>query len=122
MTYPDELIADFQQYYGLNLTTMGLDGDEVTRDVAYAATLAAQLPAASRLAKAQNASNKWTTGEYFLRLIEYELRVLLWGMSDPKRRGDKPSPIMSPAELVEKQELIEHAEAVESAVAAAFDL
>ncbi len=101
---------------------MGLDGDELTRDVAYAATLATQLPAASRLARAQNAGNEWTTAEYFLRLIDYELRILLWGMSDPKKRGDKPSPIMSPAELTEKRELIENAEAVESAVAAAFDL
>lgn len=101
---------------------MGLDGETLSSDIEYAATLAAQLPATSRLAKAQNPSNEWTSDTYFLRLIEYEMRILLWGLSDERKRGEKPAAIMSPAELLEKQDLMEQAEAVEQAVASAFNL
>ena len=50
------------------------------------------------------------------------MRMLLWGMSDPKKRGEKPQPILSPAEEQDKAALVEAAEAVEGAVAAAFNI
>ena len=43
-------------------------------------------------------------------------------MSDPKKRGEAPSPILTPAEEKDKAALVEAAEAVEGAVAAAFNL
>lgn len=101
---------------------MGIDGDDITPEVEYAAVLVTQLPASSRIARAQNPDNAWSIGEQFLRLIEYELRLLLWGMSDEKKRGEKPAAVMTPAEKDKKQDLIAQAEAVERAVAAAFDI
>ena len=120
--FKDELTADFQQYYGLNLWGFGLDGDQLTERIHYAATLCAQLPETSRLARKQNAGNEWGVEAHFLRLLEYELRLLLWGLSDEKKRGDKPSAVLSPSEREQKQDLVAKTEAIESAVAAAFNL
>lgn len=118
----EEITADFQQYYGLNLWSYGLDGDQLTEQIRYAAVLCSQLPETSRLARKQNAGNEWGVEAHFLRLLEYELRLLLWGLSDEKKRGDKPSAVLSPSEQARKQDLVEKAEAIESAVAAAFNL
>ncbi len=118
----DEVSADFQQFYGLNLWSFGLDGDQLTERVHYAAALCAQLPETSRLARKQDASNEWGVEAHFLRLLEYELRLLLWGLSDEKKRGEKPSAVLTPSERAQKQDLVAKAEAIESAVAAAFNL
>ena len=113
----DELLADFQQYYHLPLP---LADDEI--DVERASILAAQLPHDSRTRRAIDPAREWSVEAHFLRLVEYEMRMLLWGMSDPKKRGEKPQPILSPAEEQDKAALVEAAEAVEGAVAAAFNI
>lgn len=84
--------------------------------------MCAQLPQDSRTRRAIDPASEWGVEAQFLRLIEYELRVLIYGMSDPKKRGDLPSPILTPAEEKDKAALVEAAEAVEGAVAAAFNL
>lgn len=117
--HPDELVADFQQHYGIRLRDVDALPDS---ERAWVALLAAQLPRGSRVASAMDERAEWSDETYLLRAIEYEMRLLLWGMSDPKRRGEKPQPIMSLAEQREKERLVKHAEAVESAVAAAFNI
>lgn len=116
----DELLADFQQYYHLPLPD--LSQDATASELERAAILCAQLPEDSRLNKALNPSHEWSIEANLLRLIEYEMHLMLWGMSDSKRRGDPPKPIPTPAEEKAKASLIEVAESVELAVAEAFNL
>lgn len=92
------LLADFQQFYGLDASAMGLGGTETTRDVLRAATLMAQLPPESRLARHEHPELRWGDGEWMLWRIELELRALMWGMSDRKRRGKAPRPAQTPVD------------------------
>lgn len=116
----DELLADFQQYYQLPLPD--LSSDAAASDLERAAILCAQLPSDSRVNKAMNPSFEWSIEANLLRLIEYELHLLLWGMSDSKTRGEAPRPIPTPSEQKAKAALVEVAESVELAVAEAFNL
>lgn len=86
------------------------------------ATLAAQLRPTSRVAVASDESRAWDEKTHLLRLIEYTLRVLLWSMGDPKRRGEFPEPIEAPGEAERKKALVENAEMVADLVAEAFGL
>lgn len=90
--HPDELRADFQQYYGLNLDDMG-NG----YSYAHAAVLVAQLPIGSRLLSKMDPRASWTQSEYLLSLIEYDLRVLAWQRTRDAERGqNKPKPPLEP--------------------------
>ena len=73
----DELEADFQQYYGLDIGGMG-EGYTVS----HAACLAAQLPHGSRCMSLLSGSNGWTDETVLLSLIEYDIRNLASSFSD----------------------------------------
>ena len=91
---PDELRADFQQFYGLNLDSMGRD-----YSLLHAATLSAQLPSESRIKRIYEPSYKWSDADYMLRSIEHSLRVLAWQQTKDGQRGRNiPKPIPTPAE------------------------
>lgn len=91
---PDELRADMQQYYGLNIDGMGRDYSH-----AHAAVLMAQLPQSSRLARLSDPENEWSDETHFLSLIEYDLRVLAWQRSKDGQRGtNKPKPNKTPGD------------------------
>lgn len=94
--HPDELRADFQQYYGLNIDRMGyLDGFSH----AHAAVLAAQLPSTSRVFTAYDPNNAWDEQTAFLAHIEYNLRVLIWQKSkDGAKNRNPPKPPQTPKE------------------------
>lgn len=87
--YRDELEADFQQYYGIDLERVG-----EACSVRHAAALAAQLPAESRVSRAACPGNEWGASEYILRLIEHDLRMLAWS-----GKGSRPKPVKTPEEL-----------------------
>lgn len=92
-----EVIADFQQYYGISLPLEG----EVS-DLERMSLLWYQLPAQSRTARAQEPSNEWGVAEYLLWLIEFNQRQLIWALSnDPKNPAPAPEPLMNPAKLAE---------------------
>lgn len=92
-----EAIADFQQFYGIALP---LDG--APEDLDRMALLWQHLPDNSRLAKAQYPQLRWSTTDYMLWRIEYQLRCIAWGMADKKDRGaEPPEPIKTPAQLAE---------------------
>ena len=86
--YPDQLLADFQQYYGLNAVDIGHD---IT--LRRAATLLMQLPPSCRVFKAMHPASEWLTPEnQLLRDLANTLRSLagaknfieLPGMSQPQ--------------------------------------
>lgn len=99
-----------------------LSGEEATPEVIRCATLAAQLPRTSRVLVATDERAAWDEKAHLLRIIEHSIRVLLWGMADPKRRGDFPQPIEAPGEAERRQQETERTEAVADIVAAAFNL
>lgn len=98
--YHDELEADMQQYYGLDLNDLGR-----TLTVHHASVLAAQLPAQARCCIAQEPDLAWTTETMFLRRIDYSLASLLWAMGG--RKGQKPKPAETPKELQRIRESVE---------------
>lgn len=97
---PDELRADFQQYYGLNIDGMGADYSP-----AHAAALLAQLPLESRIMRAENADLEWDEATYFLAQIEYDLRVLIWQKTKDAQHGrNKPELPKLPRDIRREQE------------------
>lgn len=91
---PDELRADFQQFYGLDLDGMGR---EYTCE--HAAALAAQLPRESRCFRAEAPACEWGDSEYLLASIEHTARLLLWSKTeDARRRRNVPKPVQTPAD------------------------
>lgn len=92
--YPDELRADFQQTYGLNIDGMGED-----YSFAHAAVLMSQLPSDSRLARKLDPDSEWSQDTFFLAAIEYDLRVLAWQNTKDAQKGrGAPKPPKTPAE------------------------
>lgn len=91
--YPDELEADFQQHYGLDLEELGRG-----LSIRKAAVLAAQLPVDSRCCIAMDPDRSWSTEAWMLRSIEAHLATYMWSQSDKRKRGPKPKPRDTPSE------------------------
>lgn len=88
MNCPDELRADFQQFYHLNVDDLGR-----AFSVRHAAALAAQLPAGARCPGRAEPSASLTPSEIFLEAIEYNTHVLWWQNSkDGQKNRNKPKP------------------------------
>lgn len=91
---PDELRADFQQFYGLCLDDMG---GSYTH--AHAACLAAQLPRESRCFRADAPAAQWGDAEYLLAAIEHGVRMLLWSKTKDAAKGrNVPKALQTPAD------------------------
>ena len=94
-----EMVADFQQFYNLNLLAFELDTDEDTPDVERASILAAQLPHDSRTMRAISPLGAVTVSENLLRMLEYNLRVFMYSMASKESRGEEPEPYWFDGEL-----------------------
>lgn len=90
--YPNELRADFQRFYGLNLSDMGK-----TYSFMHAAVLAEQLPVESNLSHAIAPETLWSETDYLLHQIEFDLRTLIWAECGGQRQN-KPKPLSTPAD------------------------
>lgn len=89
----DELEADFQQFYGLDLERLGADFS-----VSHASVLAAQLPSESRCMMREVPELEWSPEMYMLSAIEHGVRVLAWVQANQgKRRTAFPKPIEPPS-------------------------
>lgn len=84
-----ELLADFQQYYGLDLWAM-LDACELER----AFELAVQLPQGSRTYRAIDPSTAWGPTEHLLALVCDNLACMRYEQAGG--RGPKPKPVERP--------------------------
>lgn len=85
--YPDEMRADFQQFYGLDLDA-ALGRFEFRR----LETLARQLPPESRTMRAMSPQLEWSTSEYLLALIADHLSFMRYEQAGGRRRKPKPVP------------------------------
>lgn len=99
----DGLRADFQQFYGLDIDGMGRD-----YTLAHAAALAAQLPVESRCFRHDHPETAWTTGDYLLAEMAYELAVIAWQRSKDGAKGiNRPKRIPTPAQQAEARRRFE---------------
>lgn len=81
--FPDELRADFQQHYGLNLDDMG-----GSYSISHAACLAAQLPKDSRTFVASDPACEYASAtNRLLALIEYHTHVGWYMSTEDARKG-----------------------------------
>ena len=100
---PDELRADFQQFYGLNL-------DDIGRAYTYlhAAALTAQLPRESRTVLADAPEAAWSDADEMMRRLEYTARVLAWQQTKDGAKGrSAPRPLPSPVEQAKVRRKVE---------------
>lgn len=96
---PDELRADFQEHYHLNIDGMGCD-----YTVSHAAALAAQLPLGSRCVRHDNPQAEWTQGEYILAEVAYGIALLVWMQTKDGQKGvNRPKRMQTPAQRAEME-------------------
>lgn len=113
MKHKDELIADFQQYYGLNIFDFvdDLNGDETTDSINRLSILCGQLPRDSRLMTAISPALAWSDETYMLARVDYMLRVIAWMFSEDGSKGiNQPQPIATPAEIANATAIAERTE------------
>ena len=96
---PDELRADFQQFYGLDLDGMGS-----AYTVDHAACLAAQLPSDSRTVRRIDPGRSWGWCEHLLANIEYWTHALVWAKTKDARNGTNKPKRISPGDTDEARE------------------
>ncbi len=85
--YPEELEADFQQYYAIDLDRV-FNSEGTSYSATHLACLAVQLPQTSRTLIAENEDMSWTTETMILADIANSLRIHLASMSKGKKKPD----------------------------------
>lgn len=121
--FPDELLADFQETYGLNVwyACQGClpEQDEAER----LAALAWQLHKTSRLWRAINPSGAYDSATLLLRQLEYDVRSFHWGFTeDGKSKINEPEPLMLPGEEEARARAAEEADSAAMELARIFGL
>lgn len=109
-TSRDELEADFQQFYGLDIGDMGHG-----YSVAHAAVLASQLPRQARCLRKLNPDFIWSDETTVLTSLHFLLRCVIYQLSGC--RGEKPAPIRTPRERMRLAESLAAAESAMDEVA-----
>ena len=95
------MVADFRQFYAIDLPCVVTDEiDEELKDVQRYSMLFGQLPLEARSLRKINPQLQWSTTDYFLWLLDYDVRSLQWTILDEKaKRGHRPpKPLPTPAE------------------------
>ena len=80
------LRADLQQYFGIDLDR-AMDGEHSANHIAQ---LIECLPQESRLSHSVNKDTQWSLTDVLLAVLINNFRMFVYGMSDPKKRGQKP--------------------------------
>lgn len=100
------MVADFRQFYGLDIP---IDDDEDFA-VGRLSLLWEKLPRESRTMRRLAPEAEWGNAEYLLHSIEYSLRVLTWQNSkDAQRQKNVPKPLGTPAERAQRERAKQHA-------------
>ena len=79
--------ADLQRFYGIDWDRR----EEHTPE--HIASLVAHLPQDSAIHRAYDEDAQWTLDRVLLATIANSLNMLMWGMSDSKKRGPRPDMI-----------------------------
>ena len=101
-------MADFQQYYNLDLLDARVELEDGQRSPEEAtspqvdrlATLCAQLPRESRIMRAKSPALEWSDETYLLSRCEYLLRCIQWMLSEDGAKGtNRPQPMPTPVQV-----------------------
>lgn len=87
--YQDELRADLQRYYGIDLDH-AMAGEH---SAGHVAALAANLPLDARVYAAQDADATWTRQEILLAETRNAMNRVIYMLADPRKRGKPPEPV-----------------------------
>lgn len=103
------MLADFRQFYGIDLP---LEPEDV--DCARWAMLWHALPRESRTARRLSPELEWTEGEYMLSQMSYYLHLLAWRQitKDGSKGRNAPRPPKTP---LERAQAIRHRDAAQAA-------
>lgn len=88
---PDELRADLQEVYGLNLDGMGRDYTTL-----HAAALVSQLPEGSRVARAYDPDAIWTTDRVLAACVANAINWIVWSKTKDGQRGRNKPGLIGP--------------------------
>ena len=80
------LRADLQQFFGID-SDRAMDGEHSANHIAQ---LIECLPQESRLSHSVNKDTQWSLTDVLLAVLINNFRMFVYGMSDPKKRGQKP--------------------------------
>lgn len=118
--HPDELMADFQQYYGIDVWPMVAgSGYQVAR----AAALAWQLPRDGRAWAAVDPLGASSTQTAIIRQIEHDLRLWMWAHTkDAQNNSNQPEPMPLPGEAELAEAKAEEAQRMAASVASQLGL
>lgn len=98
--HEDELRADLQQYYGIDLDA-AMEGAHTAYHIA---ALLQGMPKDSRVNRAYNPDAAWTLEATLMAAILNNLRGFIWGMSDKRKRGKMPD-MVGPSYMAEKNKV-----------------
>lgn len=87
--YQDELRADLQRIYGIDLDH-AMAG---AHSAGHVAALAANLPLDARVYAAQNTDATWTRQEILLAETRNAINRVIYMFADPRKRGKPPEPV-----------------------------
>lgn len=119
-----ETVADFREFYGVDLPTgWGPAGEVTEADAARWQLLYSGLPARSRTGRLVDPDNAWGDAERLLRAIEYDVRQGFYMFTeDAKKRANRPRPLRSPGEAAGAAARAERAEAARGEIDEAFGM
>lgn len=113
------MIADFRQYYALDLPFLDEAVDEEI-DLRRLALLWSELPPGSRC---KSDAGGWSESVYMLRSLEYHARLIAWQNTKDAQKGvNQPVPIKSPAERAEAERARDEAITIRDELAARLGL
>ena len=92
------LRADLQQHFGIDLDR-AMDGEHSANHIAQLVT---QLPQQARLVHSVSKDAQWTLTDVLMAVLINNFRMFVYGMSDPKKRGQKPE-LIGPSYITEQQ-------------------
>lgn len=107
-----DLVADFRQFYALDLPVCNINEIEDIQDFKRLVMLYSALPLNARCIRKHSPAAEWSTTDYLLWTIEFNIRQLMWSMLDKKARAANrpPKPLPTPSERAEKFEKARRAE------------
>ena len=110
-------MADFQEWYGLDLLAIDLGDDANAHNVERASILAAQLPGASRTKRKANPLSSVDVVQQLLRRIDCDLQAIACGLG-----GGEPEPFLFDGEEEQARREAERNVRLSRGIAARFGL
>lgn len=98
--YPQELRADFQQFFGLDIEEIGK-----SYSLVHACELAAMLPEGSRVLRKIEPALSWDIKDHLLTRLINDFELFMWALGGGESEGNlRPTPIQPPKSKYEQSQ------------------